>query len=176
MSSAIALKFHLLMRRILLLAALLLSLSAAPSFSQTASDIAKSLANPPLTARQRALLQEMSQSAQLNANVAGFFGLSRLGILERSDEAQVCLAAQYIVFQDIVRSNLPAPATQFAQNNLKREDWCAPIVKTASNKSVAQILAVDGITTLFFVLSKDMENRLIAQNLVTASQLNAAKK
>jgi hypothetical protein len=167
---------HNNMRKRLLIAIAALLCAAQPVLSQAATDIAKALPNPALTPKQRALLQEMSQSAQLSSNVASFFGLSRSKMLERSEEEQVCLAAQYIVFQDIARANLPPQATQFAQTNLKREDWCAPIVKTATNQSVRQVLAVDGITSLFFVLSKDMENRLLAQNLVPPASAANAKR
>jgi hypothetical protein len=155
-------RLHIPMSRSFAVVLLLGALLPWPVCAQAAADWAKNLPNPAITPKQRALLQEMGQDSRLSANVAAFFGLTQQRVLERTEETQVCLAAQYIVFQDIQRAN-PAPqAVAFAQASLKREDWCAPTVKAATNKTVREVLGYDGINTLFFVLAKDMETRLAA--------------
>jgi hypothetical protein len=148
-----------------LIAGLCLGISMACAVHAQTTGTATSPANSALSARHRALLQEMGQDPRLNANVAAFFNLPPAKLVEKPDEVQVCLAAQYIVYQDLVRSSASPQAIAFAQKGLKREDWCQNAVKATANQSVQQVLGVGGIDTLFLVLSKDMETRLAALKL-----------
>jgi hypothetical protein len=154
-------QLHVMSKQQLFFAALCFGVSAACNvgYAQTSFTSAQ-LTNPALSTRHKALLQEMAQDPRLNNNVAAFFSIAPAKLVEKPDEAQVCLAAQYILYQDFVRSSATPQAIAFAQKGLKREDWCQNAVKAATNKTVQQVLGFDGINSLFFVLSKDMETRL----------------
>ncbi|WP_395139675.1 hypothetical protein [Schlegelella aquatica] len=142
--------------------ALLAALCALPAIGEThATDEAvQFLSNPKLTPQQKALLREIALDSNFDSKVASFAGLTPMRFANIETETQACLAAQYILFQDIARSKPPTRVLQFAQQNLKRVDWCSPVVRALTNQTVRQVLAYDGLVSLYYVLSRDMELRL----------------
>lgn len=143
---------------------ILAMLAALPASGEThASDeVVQFLSNPNLTAQQKGLLREISQDSYFDSKVASFSGMTPMRLANQANDTQACLAAQYILFQDIVRSKPPARHLEFARQNLKKMDWCSAVVHALTNQTVGQVLAYDGLVSLYYVLWRDMELRLKA--------------
>ncbi len=151
------------MPRFLALLSLLLGVFAAvPSVAETnaTDDVAQFVANPKFTPQQLSLLREMAQDPYLDGKVASFFGLNAIRFSNQARDTQACLVAQYILFQDISRSKPSTKVLQFARENLARMDWCSPVVSALTGQSVSQVLAYDGLASLYYVLSRDMALRV----------------
>ncbi|WP_127476720.1 hypothetical protein [Sulfurivermis fontis] len=142
---------------------LVIGVFAAPANGEThaSEEVVQFLAAPPLTIQQRALLREMAQDPYLDSRVSSFFGLTPSRLANQSGDTQACLAAQYIVFQDVSRSRPPKDVLHAVRDMLKRHDWCEPVVKAFTDgQTVGQVLSYDGLVSLFYVLSTDMGTRI----------------
>ena len=141
---------------------LFFALAPLPAFAEThaTDDVVQFLSNPKFTPQQKALLREAAQDTYLDSKAASFAGLTPMRFASIETETQACIIAQYIVYQDISRSKPSAKVIQFAQQNLKRIDWCSSVVRALTNQTVSQVLAYDGLVSLYYVLSRDMELRL----------------
>lgn len=141
------------------------TLAVLPVLGEThaTDEVVQYLSNPKLTSRQKALLREIAQDPYFDSKVASFAGLTPMRFANQATETQACFAAQYIVFQEVSRTRPSAESLQFARQNLKRSDWCSAVVKSwADGQTVSQVLAYDGLVSLYYVLSRDMELRLNA--------------
>ena len=145
-----------------LLALIFSVLVALPAIGEThaTDEVVQFLSNPKLTAQQKALLKEIALDSYFDSKVASFAGMTPMRLANQTSDTQACLAAQYILFQHIVRSRPPARALDFAQKNLKRIDWCPLVVQEFTNQTVSQVLAYDGLISLYYVLMIDMNTRL----------------
>jgi hypothetical protein len=132
----------------------------ANSQSHASDEVVRFLSQPKLTQQQKLLFQELTSSSSLKSNVAAFTGLSPIRFSSIENETQICLTAQYIVFQDVKRSNPSESVYVFAMENLKKHDWCNSVVKSMTNQTIQQILAYDGLLTLYYVLYQDMNLRI----------------
>lgn len=141
---------------------ILAMLAALPAIGEThaTDEVVQFLSDPKFTAQQKALLREIALDSYLDSKVASFVGMTPMRLANQAQDTQACLAAQYILFQDIVRSKPPARILEFARQNLKRMDWCSPVVHALTNQTVNQVLAYDGLVSLYYVLWRDMDLRL----------------
>lgn len=137
-------------------------LIALPAIGEThaTDEVVQFLSNPKLTSQQKELLKEIALDSYFDSKVASFFGMTPMRLANQARDTQACLSAQYILFQDIVRSKPPARTLDFARHNLRRMDWCSPVVHALTNQTVNQILAYDGLISLYYVLWRDMDIRL----------------
>lgn len=90
-------------------------LSALPAIGEThaTDEVVQFFSNPKLTAQQKALLREIALDSYFDSKVASFAGMTPMRLANQARDTQACLAAQYILFQDIVRSKPPARTLEF---------------------------------------------------------------
>lgn len=117
------------------------------------------LSNPKLSQQQIVFLKETSRDPYLDAKTASFFGKTSMRFSSLEHDAQLCMIAQYMTYQDITRSNWKPETKAFAKDNLKKDDWCYGILKSM-NLTVPQVMSYDGLITLYYVLARDMELRI----------------
>lgn len=116
------------------------ALAALPAASEShaTDEVAQFLSNPKLTPQQQSLLREIAQDPSLDGKIASL----PMRLANQAKDTQACLAAQYILFQDIARSKPSSKVLQFARENLTRKDWCSPVVSALTNgQSISQVLA-----------------------------------
>jgi hypothetical protein len=146
-----------------LLVAVIGVFAALPGYGEThaSSEVAQLLADPPLTPQQWVLLREIAQDQRLDSRVSSFFGITPARFANQAPATQACFAAQYIVFQEISRSTVSEDIRHFVSETLKRRDWCEPVVQAfTGGQTVGEVLSYDGLASLFYVLSKDMDVRV----------------
>ncbi|MBI1890769.1 MAG: hypothetical protein HYS18_09000 [Burkholderiales bacterium] len=122
-------------------------------------------------AEQKRLGKLLSNEKKLAKAGAKFYGKAPEYLLALDAKSRICLAAQYMAYEEIRRAH-PKPAyIAFARDKLSKEDWCEKTVLEATGgMPVDQVIVFKGIYSLYYVLRKDMELRLSALQETVAAK------
>lgn len=134
--------------------------AAAGAPSDTLIDF---LAKPAFSPQQQKRLQQALQHKQMVPRVAAFAGMTRAQLEALPAERQFCLLSGYLLQQELAAQQRPAGQLAQARSWLLSPGWCAR-VSSEQVQGMAQedVLGIDGVITLYYLLYLDMQRRLTA--------------
>lgn len=162
-----------LMNKIFLTAALCALFALGPSsFAQPAPQASAAVAEPSdalidflstpdFSPQQQKRLQQALQHKQMVPRVAAFAGLTRTQLEALPSERQFCLLSGYLLQQELAAQQRPASQLAQARGWLLSPGWCERVSREqAQGMTQEDVLGIDGVVTLYYLLYLDMQPRL----------------
>lgn len=119
------------------------------------------LSAPDFSPQQQKRLQQALQHKQMVPRVAAFAGLTRAQLEALPSERQFCLLSGYLLQQELAAQQRPASQLAQARGWLLSPGWCERVSREqAQGMTQEDVLGIDGVVTLYYLLYLDMQPRL----------------
>lgn len=134
---------------------------ASAPVAAPADTLADFLSRPGFSPQQRKRMQQALHHPQMPAAVARFAAVSKTRLDALPAERQFCLLSGYLLLQELAAQKRPAAQLQQAQQWLLSPGWCERASREqAQGMTQEEVLGIDGVVTLYYVLYLDMQPRL----------------
>jgi len=140
---------------------------SAPQASAAASEPSDALidflSTPAFSPQQKKRLQQALHHKQMMSRLAAFAGLTPAQLDAEAAERQFCLLSGYLLQNELAAQKRPASQLAQVRSWLLSPGWCERVSREqAQGMTQEEVLGIDGVITLYYLLYLDMQARLAA--------------